>query len=692
MKKIFSFLCALVVLASASAVPARPVKAVDFSTPRMVKKADLQPKQAAKLSVKKAPAKKQALEVKQPAKFAPVSVNSAARAPKAKQTETNVAVSKVSSTFYQEDNDIYYALYNEDKTVAFCFDIVCAEGENDVVSGQTYTLDDMLAEYCEWVPTDDIYNGTSFTAASFTKTVAADGSFTIVASATDVNGDVWNLSYAGEAFVPQTYDLTMAFESESFYAADNDVYVILRDEAGSDYNYSFTFDIVLPEGLNELVSGQEYTLDDMLDDYSKGADYVNSEYVYYQSVSFVKTIAANGSFTVLVKVIDTKGNTWNLSYAQGAPSVREETLTLEGISDIGTSFSQIEAATADSSIIVDLFIMSNEIAGTFTADDFYAYYTYVAYVDGANLTFYSLAGDASFTSVFNSETNTYAFTGTMLTANDDDPTDQILFTLNLTIAGAAPIEPVDLSFEFEVTDEAVTIIPSNDEDLWDYYFVTPEDLEGYWDNDIDALASDAYDYYGDAYAAAGPRTFTFEALSSALSGEVILVVWGADGRVTTPADSVHLSLPEKECVETDLTFSLSLTETGVKVQTSNEEDPWDSYILSVESFAEDFANDPDAVAEAVFDYFGEAYAEPGSYEFSFADLLEDFDPGEYVLVVWGVNGCINTPAAIITFSLGSAQGIENITLTEQVQKVLVDGQLFIIRDNKMFNVQGAQIR
>lgn len=38
------------------------------------------------------------------------------------------------------------------------------------------------------------------------------------------------------------------------------------------------------------------------------------------------------------------------------------------------------------------------------------------------------------------------------------------------------------------------------------------------------------------------------------------------------------------------------------------------------------------------------------------------------------------------------QGIENITLTEKVQKVVVDGVLYIVRDNKMFNVQGTQVR
>ena len=42
--------------------------------------------------------------------------------------------------------------------------------------------------------------------------------------------------------------------------------------------------------------------------------------------------------------------------------------------------------------------------------------------------------------------------------------------------------------------------------------------------------------------------------------------------------------------------------------------------------------------------------------------------------------------------LSQEQGIENITLTEKAQKVVVDGVIYIIRNNKMFNVQGTQVR
>ena len=42
--------------------------------------------------------------------------------------------------------------------------------------------------------------------------------------------------------------------------------------------------------------------------------------------------------------------------------------------------------------------------------------------------------------------------------------------------------------------------------------------------------------------------------------------------------------------------------------------------------------------------------------------------------------------------IGQGQGIENIELTEKAQKVIVDGVVYIVRDNKMFNIHGAQVR
>lgn len=55
------------------------------------------------------------------------------------------------------------------------------------------------------------------------------------------------------------------------------------------------------------------------------------------------------------------------------------------------------------------------------------------------------------------------------------------------------------------------------------------------------------------------------------------------------------------------------------------------------------------------------------------------------------DGVIAIDLAEAQFAL-CAEGIENVTLTEKAHKVVVDGVLYIVRDNKMYNVQGTQVR
>jgi len=68
--------------------------------------------------------------------------------------------------------------------------------------------------------------------------------------------------------------------------------------------------------------------------------------------------------------------------------------------------------------------------------------------------------------------------------------------------------------------------------------------------------------------------------------------------------------------------------------------------------------------------------------------------------LWQDGTCEGGPCKLIELDLSDpekyrwtgAQGIENVVLTEKAQKVVVDGVLYIVRDNKMFNVQGTQVR
>ena len=77
------------------------------------------------------------------------------------------------------------------------------------------------------------------------------------------------------------------------------------------------------------------------------------------------------------------------------------------------------------------------------------------------------------------------------------------------------------------------------------------------------------------------------------------------------------------------------------------------------------------------------------------DYLVEND--QYVYVKGKIQKYVKDEKVQIEIGKGTAthawgQGIENVVLTEKVQKVMVDGVLYIVRDNKMFNVQGAQVR
>ena len=71
--------------------------------------------------------------------------------------------------------------------------------------------------------------------------------------------------------------------------------------------------------------------------------------------------------------------------------------------------------------------------------------------------------------------------------------------------------------------------------------------------------------------------------------------------------------------------------------------------------------------------------------------------GDLMVVKGKIMKYVKDDKVTIEISKGTAthlygEGIENVVLTEKAQKVVVDGVIYIIRDNKLFNLQGAQVR
>lgn len=119
------------------------------------------------------------------------------------------------------------------------------------------------------------------------------------------------------------------------------------------------------------------------------------------------------------------------------------------------------------------------------------------------------------------------------------------------------------------------------------------------------------------------------------------------------------------------------------------------YVAKAKAFGEKY---PDAQTFYMSDDATATYGDFTAYNCKVA--APGVVPGDYVAVVGKIQkyvGNSGTPTIEITggeveILTAPAEGIEEVVLTEKVQKVMVDGVLYIVRDNKMYNVQGVQVR
>lgn len=77
-------------------------------------------------------------------------------------------------------------------------------------------------------------------------------------------------------------------------------------------------------------------------------------------------------------------------------------------------------------------------------------------------------------------------------------------------------------------------------------------------------------------------------------------------------------------------------------------------------------------------------------ELVFGQLWEDDTNWDEVPCKW-ISLDFSDPDAY-KWAMGDEEAIENVVLTEKARKVVVDGVIYIVRDNKLFNLQGAQVR
>lgn len=175
--------------------------------------------------------------------------------------------------------------------------------------------------------------------------------------------------------------VTIAKVVEKFYAESSDVYFKLTDAAG---DYSFAFDIFVAEGDSTIEIGKTYTLEDMDANYSYGIDYIKYDYVEYDSVTFVKTLTAEGLAKIDVTILAADSDTYVLTYEETEFVLTGDTITINFeesmLQPYFYSDGSVELGAENEDYEVTLTYFTHEegdLTGEYTIEDFDLAYSYI---------------------------------------------------------------------------------------------------------------------------------------------------------------------------------------------------------------------------------------------------------------------------------------------------------------------------
>lgn len=319
MKKFFSILCAIAIVFSANATS---ISKKDVIAKNVVKK-ELRVKNAAV----KAPAKAahfktlKSVSVKKVATVKELNApkHELANAPKAVAKAPQAKKATVDLTFTSADAEIDW--YDYCATEGWWQ--IEAETDEWYVSLSNVASDEAAGEYA-WEDLDpeyccvyDIANESGFiyfVGGSCTVAVAEDGSVNVSGSFADEAGNIYNIDLTYEEPEAPVYPEGGEFECDevsfSYYASDGDAWYKL-DVAEPEME--FRFDVLVGEGLEDVELDKEYTLDDMIANYTYV--YLGENKLTFTEVSFLKSSNVDGSADLNVVAKDENGNVWKLHYA-----------------------------------------------------------------------------------------------------------------------------------------------------------------------------------------------------------------------------------------------------------------------------------------------------------------------------------------------------------------------------------------
>lgn len=341
MKKFFSLVCALAILLSASAAPAKVLG---------------KSKQAEAMEAVKTVKAHQTLPATSLQKAERAAV--AFKAPQAKLDNYDVTIVDYAENFYATDNDVWVKLYDADENVYY-FDIVVAEGTNELALGQTYTLADMIANYSYMRGAD---GKMTYASASLTKTVTMYEEQELVhfaAAFTDTLGNNYTLAYDQAPFIITGDTIDVVFTTNANKPIYDDGLCQLSAE-NNDYEIAFTFPCA--EGAPAGTYGEE----DMELQYT----YVND----FEAVSAHCVVAENnGTISLEGWILAKDGNVYHVTFSFTAPTAQSyETITATNLvldDSYASWFGIIIVEASNEDYTVSMYLPSDDYLGAFDADE-----------------------------------------------------------------------------------------------------------------------------------------------------------------------------------------------------------------------------------------------------------------------------------------------------------------------------------